>query len=160
MADPKSLASRVGRAFTGPAWHGAPLSELLADVTFTEAAAHPFDDVHSIAELVGHIGAWTGVAERRLGGDAVVPDETDQWPDIDAANANAWASAIAACLAAHESLMRAVAAVDERHLATAVPGHDYDAATMVRGIVEHDAYHGGQIAMLKKVIRAKHRDSA
>src|SRR6478672_773278 len=106
MADPQSLAARVGRAFTGPAWHGAPLAELLADVTFTEAAAHPFDDIHSIAELVGHIGAWTQVAERRLSGEDVVPNETDQWPDVDTTNANAWASAIAACLGAHESLMR------------------------------------------------------
>jgi uncharacterized damage-inducible protein DinB len=159
MADPKSLAARVGRAFTGPAWHGAPLAELLADVTYTEAAAHPFDDVHSIAELVGHIGAWTSVAERRLGGEDVLPDEAEQWPDVDTTNANAWASAIAACLAAHESLMRAVATVDDKHLAQTVRGHDYDAATMLRGIVEHDAYHGGQIAMLKKVIRSRTRVS-
>ena len=159
MANPQSLATRVGRAFTGPAWHGAPLSELLADVTFTEAAAHPFDDIHSIAELVGHIGAWTAVAERRLGGEDIVPDEAEQWPDVDATNANAWAAAIATCLAAHESLMRAVATVDEKHLAKTVAGHDYDAATMLRGIVEHDAYHGGQIAMLKKVIRAKNHTS-
>ena len=155
MANPQSLAARVGRAFTGPAWHGAPLAELLADVTFTEAAAHPFDDVHSIAELVGHIGAWTGVAERRLRGEDIVPSEADQWPDIDATNPNAWAAAITACLAAHDSLMRAVANVDEKHLAQTVPGHDYDAATMLRGIVEHDAYHGGQIAMLKKMIRVR-----
>jgi hypothetical protein len=159
MADPKSLAARVGRAFTGPAWHGAPLAELLADVTYTEAAVHPFDDVHSIAELVGHIGAWTGVAERRLGGEDVLPDEAEQWPDVDTTNANAWASAIAACLAAHESLRRAVATVDDKHLAQTVRGHDYDAATMLRGIVEHDAYHGGQIAMLKKVIRSRSRVS-
>ncbi len=31
---------------------------------------------------------------------------------------------------------------------------DHDMETMVRDIVEHDAYLGGQIAMLKKVIRA------
>ena len=155
MADPQSLATRVGRAFTGPTWHAAPLSELLADVTFTEAAAHPFDDIHSIAELVGHIGAWTSVAERRLGGENIVPSEDEQWPEVDATNANAWAAAIAACLDAHQSLVRAVAAVDEKRLAQTVPGKDHDAATMLRGIVEHDAYHGGQIAMLKKVIRSK-----
>ncbi len=156
MPNPTSLSTRISQAFTGPAWHGAALSELLTDVTFTEAAERPFDDVHTIAELVGHIGAWTAVAERRFAGEPAVPDEAEQWPDVDTTNENTWTSAVAACLEAHRSLTRAVAAVDEQHLAETVPGQAYDAATMLRGIVEHDAYHGGQIAMLKKLIRSRH----
>ena len=155
MPNPGSLATRIGRAFIGPVWHGAPLAELLADVTFKEAAERPFDDLHTIAELVGHIGAWTAVAEQRLAGRETVSDEAELWPDVDAANENAWASAVDACLEAHRSLTRAVGAVDESRLAAPVPGQTYDAATMLRGIVEHDAYHGGQIAMLKKVLHAR-----
>ena len=155
MPNDTSISTRISQAFTGPAWHGAPLSELLADVTFTEAAERPFDDVHSIAELVGHIGAWTSVAERRLAGEPAMPDEAEQWPDVDTTNEKTWAAAVEACLEAHRSLTRAVAAVDEKHLAATVPGHSYDAATMLRGIIEHDAYHGGQIAMLKKLIRSR-----
>ena len=53
--------------------------------------------------------------------------------------------------------MRAAAAVDERLLRETMPGRSHDLATMLHRNVEHDAYHGGQIAMLKKVIRGKQR---
>ena len=58
------------------------------------------------------------------------------------------------CLEMHRSLMRAAAAMDERLLHETLLGRNHDMETMLRGIVEHDAYHGGQIAMSKKVIRA------
>ena len=31
-----------------------------------------------------------------------------------------------------------------------VPGRDYTLGAMMKGVVEHDTYHGGQIAILKK----------
>ena len=34
-----------------------------------------------------------------------------------------------------------------------MPWRSHDMAMMLHGIVEHDACHGGQIVMLKKVIR-------
>lgn len=154
---PSSIAPQIGRAFTGPAWHGEAIAELLAGVTAKEAEARPFDDLHTIAELVGHIGAWTAIAERRLAGETGSPGESDVWPEVNTTTEKAWAAAVADCLEKHRSLMRAAAAVDERLLHEPLPGRDHDTETMLRGIVEHDAYHGGQIAMLKKVIRASRR---
>ena len=149
-----TIGPQIGRAFTGPAWHGEAIAELLAGVTAAEAAARPFDDVHTIAELVGHIGAWAAVAERRLAGETGSPGESDVWPDVNTSTEKSWAAAVEDCLEEHRSLMRAAAVVDERLLHEPLPGRDHDVETMLRGIVEHDAYHGGQIAMLKKVIRA------
>ena len=79
---PSSIAPQIGRAFTGPVWRGEAIAELLAGVTAAEAVARPFDDLHTIAELVGHIGAWTAIAEQRLTGDTGSPDESDAWPDV------------------------------------------------------------------------------
>ena len=159
MTHASFLAPQIGRAFTGPMWHGESIAELLADVSATAAAARPFDDVHTIAELVGHIGAWAAVAEQRLAGAPGSPSESEQWPDVDTSSEKAWAAAMHACLEQHRSLMRAAAAVDERLLRETLPGRSHDMATMLHGIVEHDAYHGGQIAMLKKVIGGKQRSS-
>ena len=152
---PSTIAPRIGLAFTGPAWHGEAIAELLAGVTAAEAAKRTFDDLHTIAELVGHIGAWTAIAERRLAGEAGSPDESDVWPEVDTSTEKSWTAAVEDCLEKHRSLMRAAGAVDERLMHEALPGRDHDIETMLRGIVEHDAYHGGQIAMLKKVIRAR-----
>jgi uncharacterized damage-inducible protein DinB len=157
MTHSSFLAPHIGRAFTGPAWHGESIAELVSDVTAKEAASRPFDDVHTIAELVGHIGAWAAVAEQRLAGAEGSPSESEVWPEIDTSTDNTWAAAVRSSLETHRSLMRAAAALDESLLRENVPGRSHDVATMLHGIVEHDAYHGGQIAMLKKVIRSRSR---
>jgi len=33
-----------------------------------------------------------------------------------------------------------------------VAGLDYTVATLLRGVVEHGTYHGGQIALLKRAL--------
>ena len=38
----------------------------------------------------------------------------------------------------------------EKRLSERVPGKDYDFRYMLAGAVQHAAYHGGQIALLKK----------
>ena len=101
---PSSIAPQIGRAFTGPAWHGEAIAELLAGVTAKEAEARPFDDLHTIAELVGHIGAWTAIAERRLAGETGSPGESDVWPEVNTTTEKAWAAAVADCLEKHRSL--------------------------------------------------------
>ena len=37
-------------------------------------------------------------------------------------------------------------------LGAPVPGHDYSYYVMLHGIVQHDVYHAGQIALIKKLL--------
>ena len=155
MTESLLLQQQLARATDGPAWHGPSLDELLADVTAEEACIRPVQDAHTIAELVGHIGVWAHVAERRLGGEPTSPGDAEQWPTLETASGNAWNAVVREMLARHSALIRAVAGLDETRLHATLPGRDYSAATMLHGVAEHDAYHGGQIAMLKKIIRAE-----
>jgi len=52
------------------------------------------------------------------------------------------------------SLARASQKVDETFLNLKLPNRRHTRAAMLHGVVEHDAYHGGQVALLKKIIRA------
>ena len=49
-------------------------------------------------------------------------------------------------------LARAVAAMDDAALTGPVVGRDHTRIAMLHGIVEHDTYHGGQIALLRKLV--------
>jgi uncharacterized damage-inducible protein DinB len=40
--------------------------------------------------------------------------------------------------------------LSDEQLASRVPGLNYSVSALLRGIVEHGTYHGGQIALLKK----------
>lgn len=58
MKETDRIRDQLERAFSGNAWHGPSVLEILENVTASQAAAHPIAGANSIWELVLHIGAW------------------------------------------------------------------------------------------------------
>src|SRR5450631_123939 len=84
----------MDRAMNGEAWHGPHLEELLKDVSAQQAAAHPVAEVHSIWELVNHIGAWNAILADRASGRAVAVTEEQDWPPVTNTSEEAWKLAL------------------------------------------------------------------
>lgn len=132
-------------------WHGPALSDLLSDITPGQALARPLQGAHTIWELVLHITAWTEIVRQRLTGSATgdAPPEVD-WPPVRDTSPDAWRSAVERLKEAHRELAADVSKLDDSDLIGRVAGKDHSVLVMLHGVVEHDAYHGGQIAVLKK----------
>jgi len=154
MASPISesvlIADQLRRAFEGDAWHGPALFELLEDVDARTAAAKPLPDVHSIWELVLHIAAWDGAACRRLGGEKIQLTGMANFPVVPKPTGAAWSKAVAQVKRTHDTLVKTAAALPENRLRDRVPGKKYDFYHMLQGVAQHELYHAGQIAILKK----------
>jgi uncharacterized damage-inducible protein DinB len=134
-------------------WHGPALADLLEDVNAEMAAQHPIRGAHSIWELVLHITAWTEIARERLAGSAKAdPTPEEDWPPVGDTSAESWRTARERLKDAHRELAAEVASLDDAVLISRLPGKDHTALVMYHGIIEHDAYHGGQIAILKKAL--------
>jgi uncharacterized damage-inducible protein DinB len=146
-----SIAEQLRRAFEGDAWHGPALLELLQDVDAGTAAAKPLADVHSIWELVLHIAVWDGAAIRRLAGEKTQPTGTANFPLVPKPTNAAWRKAVADAARTHRLLVKTVASLPGSRLRERVPGKKYDFYFMLHGIAQHELYHAGQIAILKKV---------
>ena len=144
------IADQLRRAFDGSAWHGPAMLELLEDVDAATAAARPIPDVHSIWELVLHVAVWDEVAMVRLGGKKRQPTGTDNFPLVPKVTEAAWYKAVAETKRTHGKLVKTVAALPESRLRERVPGKRYDFYHMLQGIAQHELYHAGQIAILKK----------
>jgi uncharacterized damage-inducible protein DinB len=134
-------------------WHGSALADLIGDVTPQQAAEHAIHGAHSIWELVLHATAWTEIARERLVGSPLGdPTPEEDWPPVRDTSADAWRSAVERLKEAHRELAAEVAKLDDSQLIGRVPGKDHSVLTMLHGIIEHDAYHGGQIAILKRAL--------
>jgi uncharacterized damage-inducible protein DinB len=144
------IVDQLDRAFQGQSWHGPPVLDLLKDVDATRAAARPIAAAHSIWEIVLHMTTWKDVVRRRVQGEK--PEVTDDWdwPPVTDTGAAAWRSALEALTAAHAALRDTASAVsDERLDQPAIPGGS-TCYVQLHGVVQHDLYHAGQIAILKK----------
>jgi uncharacterized damage-inducible protein DinB len=146
------IGEQLRRAFEGDAWHGPALLELLEDVDAATAAAKPLPSVHSIWELVLHIAVWDGAASRRLAGEKFQPTGVANFPIVPRPSEVAWRKAVAHAKRMHDALVKTVAALPESRLRERVPGKKYDFYFMLHGVAQHELYHAGQIAILKKAL--------
>jgi len=153
MPEATRIADQLRRAFDGEAWHGDALLEILEGVTAAQAAARPIASAHTIWELVLHIAAWDGAALRRLGGAAIELGDEENFPPVPDVSDAAWHRATAQLRNTNQDLVAAVVDLPDARLFEMVPGKHgahYTFYYMLHGVVQHELYHAGQIALLKK----------
>jgi uncharacterized damage-inducible protein DinB len=153
MSQTAGLADQIRRAFEGDAWHGDSVLELLSNVDAQTAAARPIRNTHSIWELVLHIAAWDDAVRRRTGGSAVTLNDEQNFPPVKDTSEASWRKTVDQVKQTHNELVKAVAAFPDSRLQEPVPGKSqdyYNFYYMFSGIVQHELYHAGQIALLKK----------
>ena len=145
------IADQLERAFEGDAWHGPSLSEILSGVTAEEAAARPIGSVHTIWEIVLHLAVWQRTVRERLQGRPIrpLPDEID-WPKVADDSEIAWTEALRELRAEYELLRDEALQWSGRDLSERTEGHRYTVYEMLHGVVQHNLYHAGQIALLEK----------
>ena len=154
MTEIERILDQLKRAFEGPAWHGPSIKELLNGVTASQAHARPLTNAHGIWELVHHIAVWEDVGRRRLEGDpAEVPiSSPEDWPPAEDVSEAAWEQAKAALERGHQALIDAISRVPEARLDEPILEGKSTVYVTLHGVVQHDLYHAGQIAILKKAL--------
>ncbi len=152
------FADQLERSFRGGAWQGPAVVEALLGVSAAAAERRLLPGTHSIVELVLHIAFWLDGVRRRIEGEAMtgLAPESD-WPvpaggkiDVE----GAWRAARERLEEAHRRLHATVLELDDARLDEAVGGSDPTLRGMLLGILQHNAYHAGQIALLAKAAAA------
>ena len=157
MRETDRIVEQLQRAYNGDAWYGPSMRGALEGVDARQAVARPEPNAHSICEIVLHVTAWTREVTRRLrSGVAQEPADGD-WPAVTAVADSDWQAILATMDAAQEELLKVVAALDEGQLDDRIGdvrdralGSGVSRYVTVHGLVQHHAYHAGQISLLKK----------
>ena len=159
MIDATYLAELLEKAHADDPWHGPSVADTLDGLTAEQAAAHPIPGAHSIWELVLHLAAWQGEATRRLEGNAPALPEEGDWPAVGEISETAWQSALERLDATHGRLLETLARLTDADLDRAggslsdrALGTGVTYRTMVVGVLQHAAYHSGQIVVLRKAL--------
>lgn len=160
VASGPALAVLLRKGHFSDPWHGPATVDLVDDLSCTDAAARPIPDGHSIWEIVLHMTAWQREVVRRLGGAEPQDPADGDWPVPPGTDEEAWERARAELGTSLEQLATAVAALageDLRELVGSARdralGSGITRAEMVAGALQHNAYHSGQIALLRKALQ-------
>ena len=142
MRPTERLLDQLNRAFGGEAWYGPALRNLLDGVSEEQAREHPIAGAHSILELVVHVRTWMDVVARRVAtSEQVLTSSVEDWSDL---TGTSWAETLVELENAESRLCDAVARLKDERL-----DEMYE---QVIGVLQHNVYHAGQIALIKKAL--------
>ncbi len=154
MKETARIADQLSRAYSGKAWHGPSLRLLLRGLTAEQVAARPIANAHSIWELVLHTAAWDRVAcERILGGKRTSLPPKENFPEVTDTSEAAWKKALKDLERERGALIGAVQKFPDKKLDQKLGGGDHSFYITMHGAIQHDLYHAGQIAILKKLVK-------
>ena len=134
----ETLLKELRDAYDGEPWYADSLRATLDGI-------ENVDDRPRIAELVAHITSWIEITNRRLDGEIF-----EVTPEINFRKPAAWPDDLARLDAAHKALLERVMKFSDADLDRKMAGKPHTIEFGVRGVVQHNIYHQGQIALLRK----------
>jgi uncharacterized damage-inducible protein DinB len=162
MPDTAFYATLVEQTQAGKPWYGPAITQVVEGLTVQQAAARPIPGAHSIWEIVLHMTGWVREVRRRLDqGHPRMPDDGD-WPEAPHPSEGNWWQSLDELQSAHAELREALQKFPESKLSENVGtasdqslGSGVSYAVMLQGLLQHDAYHLGQVALLKRALEGK-----
>ena len=152
MSEATTISAMLKSISHGPAWHGPSVSEVLEGVSATMASQKPLAGAHSIWEILLHMNAWQGHVLKVAGGadGAALQGEAD-WPRVPAEPAeDEWEAARRHFEGGGQEIRELIMHFDDAKMHEMVVGREFPIKVLLHGVVHHNLYHCGQIALLKK----------
>jgi uncharacterized damage-inducible protein DinB len=152
---PTQIAKRIKEVFFGNNWTAVNLNDTLKDISWEEATTKIYN-CNTIAILVFHIGYYVnGVLKVLEGGSLDIKDKFSfDCPEIK--KESDWKALVNRVLNDAEVFVAKVEKLEAATIEATFEDDKYgNYYRNLNGIVEHSHYHLGQIALLKKIIKAK-----
>ena len=149
MRDVKDLLlANLDEAYAKKGWHGATLRGALRGLDPEDVAWRPAAGRHNIWELTAHAAYWKFIVRRRLGGSkrGAFALRGSNWMTAPAQiEAASWREVVGALDAEHHRLRETIASLRGADL------RDRKKLRMIYGVAAHDAYHTGQIQLIRRL---------
>lgn len=148
------IIKQLQTSYDGQPWFGRAMKKILAEIDSASALQKPSGQ-HSMLELLYHIITWREFTISRLqpGNDKTVQyfDEHD-WRQLDHSDTSLWKKGLKLLEDTQELLVTLMGNLTDDVLNNPVADREYNYRFLLNGIVQHDIYHLGQIAYVKKLL--------
>ncbi|MDP9230223.1 MAG: DinB family protein [Bacteroidota bacterium] len=148
------ITNQLKDAYEGEPWFGRNVKNIVSEITPSAAMEKPNGKEHSILELVYHMIIWREFIITRLEPDAAKAldyFEQNDWRQLDHSDNSLWQKGLNELDATQQKLLKLLEDIDENILDKKVEERKYNFRFLLYGIIQHDIYHLGQIAYVKKL---------
>lgn len=150
MNEQQRLTALFKNLFNGDPWLDITILGTLSQVSPQKAALKPGYGGNSIWEIVNHMISWRHVILKRIQGEPKNTPEHNYFLPVDDTSDSAWSDTLEKFDASQQIWLDYLATVDESELNRNYQGSPYSIYDLIHGIIQHDAYHLGQLTLLAK----------
>jgi hypothetical protein len=155
-----NIINNLTETFEGTPWHGLSLKVILEEVDVKMAFFRPFPHKHNIAELVAHILIWRQFVIEMLDGNynfKLDIGALEDFPKVGESE-KIWNELLTQLFENQLLLVDKLDTFDPKKLDDEIPKKTFTYRYIFEGVVNHDVYHGGQIALIKAAFQTPQDD--
>lgn len=140
--------------YNGTPWLEITLTGKLSELTAEQAARRIMPNWNTIWEIVQHLISWRQNVLQRVQGVVLVTPENNYFTPLTDTSPEAWKAALDQLEETQNQWISFLQEVREVDMLKTYPGNEMSYYDHIIGILEHDAYHLGQISLLAKAARS------
>jgi uncharacterized damage-inducible protein DinB len=141
--------------YEGDPWFGRNIRAILREIDETIAFEKP-NGQHSILELLWHMITWREFTVDRLQHSPQMQldyFERNDWRELDHSDKTLWPQGIERLQETQDQLLKLLSERTDEILEIEVRERNYNFRKLLSGFIQHDIYHLGQIAYIKKMLK-------
>jgi len=150
MDELKRIKKIISDQFNGHPWLDVNIVDTLKHLSSTQAAEKT-GNLNSIWQIVNHMIEWREVLWKKLNGDTVFVTESNFIEEIDDSSEKEWKQTLKRFEQSQKNIMNFLSK-EKNFDYEKVFSNGHTSYEHLQAILQHDAYHLGQIVLLKKLI--------
>ena len=153
MPETKRIITLFENLYHGHPWIDITLKETLENITATQAYQR-FPNCNSIWEITNHLIEWRKNVLQRVKGQVIKTPDYNYIQEIEDNSDTAWAATLQQLADTQTKWVVFLQGMNEADLALEYAVNKMTYYEHIQGIIQHDAYHLGQIVILTKVMKS------
>lgn len=136
--------------YNGKPWLDVTILGKLKGISAGKASAKVLPGWNSVWQIVNHLTNWRLEVLARMQGQTTVSPENNYFAPIGDKSEAAWKAALIRLDQSQSQWIEFLKSFNEEEFAKIYPDNNFTYYEHIHGILQHDAYHLGQIALLVK----------
>ncbi len=153
MKENERIAKLFSDLYDGSPWLDVTIVNTLDDISASEAFNPAVPGLNTIWEIVNHMVSWREAVLERLSGNIVPSPDHNFFEPVTDPSGEAWEATLARLQQSQEAWIKFLSGFPDGEFDTIYPPNGMHYYEHIHGIIQHDAYHLGQLVILAKVVR-------
>ena len=150
MEENSRIVSLFEKLYNGEPWIDVPIQGTLSGISARKANIRPLPNCNTIWEIVNHLIDWKINVQQRLTGQITESPANNYISPIEDVSETAWADTLKRFDAVQNEWIEFLKKFDPASYESVYPPNQMTYYEHILGVLQHDAYHLGQIVIFAK----------